>query len=107
MGGGTGDLSQDLFGVHADILIPGRGDPIPHGGLIVSIADGIIVWVGAYSSLPSKYDNVTFTKYSGALMPGMCKLLRFKKDLTHTMCKTSADNILEKGTFIHTFSAPM
>lgn len=76
MGGGTGDLSQDLFGVHADILIPGRGDPIPHGGLIVSKSDGIIVWVGAYSSLPSKYDNVTFTKYSGALMPGMCKFVK-------------------------------
>lgn len=70
MGGGT--LSQDLFGVHADILIPGRGDPISHGGMIVSKADGTIVWVGAYPSLPSKYNNVTFTKYTGALMPGMC-----------------------------------
>lgn len=70
MGGGT--FSQDLFGVHADVLIPGRGDPIPHGGMIVSKADGIIVWVGAYPSLPSKYNNIAFTKYSGALMPGMC-----------------------------------
>lgn len=50
----------------------GSGDPIPRGGMIVSEADGMIVWVGAYPSLPSKYNNVTFTKHKGALMPGMC-----------------------------------
>ncbi|KAJ4390758.1 hypothetical protein N0V93_004356 [Gnomoniopsis smithogilvyi] len=71
MGGDNDTLAQDLFGVHADLLIPGRGEPIQHGGMIISKADGIIVWVGSYPSLPSKYDNVAFTKYNGALMPGM------------------------------------
>lgn len=68
---GGGNLSQDVFGVTADILIPGRGDPIPHGAMIVSYNEGI-VWVGSYPSLPSKYNDVAFTKYKGALMPGMC-----------------------------------
>lgn len=74
MGGDTDTFSRDLFGVHADLLIPGRGEPIQYGGMIISKADGIIVWVGAYPSLPSKYNRVAFTKYSGVLMPGMCML---------------------------------
>lgn len=70
MGGGD---SQDLFGVHADVLIPGRGDPIPDGGMIISVAEGTIVWVGAYpASLPSKFNHVSFgPKHAGALMPGL------------------------------------
>lgn len=70
MGGGD---SKDLFGVHADVLIPGRGDPIPDGGMIISAAEGTIVWVGAYpASLPSQYNHVSFgPKHTGALMPGL------------------------------------
>lgn len=68
---GGGNPSEDVFGVHADILIPGRGDPIPHGGMVISYTEGI-VWVGSYPSLPREYSDVTFTKYTGALMPGMC-----------------------------------
>lgn len=68
---GGGDSSQDLYGVHADVLIPGRGDPIPHGGMVISKSEGIITWVGAHESLPSKYNDVAFTAYRGALMPGM------------------------------------
>lgn len=70
MGGGD---SEDLFGVHAEVLIPGRGEPIPDGGMIVSAAGGTIVWVGVYpASLPSQYHHVPFQpKFSGALMPGL------------------------------------
>lgn len=70
MGGGD---SKDLFGVHADVLIPGRGEPIPEGGMIVSVAEGTIVWVGVYpASLPSRYSHVSFRpKFTGALMPGL------------------------------------
>lgn len=68
---GGGDSPKDLYGVRADVLIPGRGDPIPHGGMVISKAEGTIVWVGPYGSRPSQYNNVAFTKYHGALMPGM------------------------------------
>ncbi|KAJ0117965.1 midohydrolase [Diaporthe amygdali] len=69
MGGGSD--SKDLFGVRADVLIPGRGEPIPNGGIVISISEGIIVWVGPYADLPSKYSDVSFTKHSGAIMPGL------------------------------------
>lgn len=69
MGGGD---SKDFFGVHADVLIPGRGDPIANGGMVISSADGTIAWAGEYpSSLPSRFNHVAFTGYAGALMPGM------------------------------------
>lgn len=68
---GGGDSSKDLYGVRADVLIPGRGDPIAHGGMVISKAEGTIVWVGPHGSLPSQYNHVAFTKYHGALMPGM------------------------------------
>lgn len=65
MGGG----SDNTFGVRADVLIPGRGDPINHGAMIVE--DDSIAWVGPYSSLPSKYSKISITSYKGAIMPGM------------------------------------
>lgn len=68
----SGD-SKDLFGVYADVLIPGRGEPIPNGGMIISVTEGTIVWVGAYpASLPSRFHDVSFQpKHQGALMPGL------------------------------------
>lgn len=67
---GGGNSSQDLYGVHADVLIPGRGDPITHGAMVVSKSEGAIVWVGSYPSLPSEYNGVPFTKHP-VLMPGL------------------------------------
>ncbi|KAL1874527.1 hypothetical protein Daus18300_003546 [Diaporthe australafricana] len=69
MGGGSD--SEDLFGVRAEVLIPGRGDPIHNGGIVVSTSEGAIVWAGAYADLPSQYDKVSFTKHAGAIMPGL------------------------------------
>lgn len=69
MGGGV-DL-KDLFGLLADVLIPGRGDPIPYGRIVISASEGTIVWAGPYHDLPSKYEEVPFTKHSGAIMPGL------------------------------------
>lgn len=68
--GGAPD-SKDLFGVRADVLIPGRGKPISNGGIIISVSEGVIVWVGPYDDVPSKYNEVSFTKHSGAIMPGL------------------------------------
>lgn len=67
MGGGD---STDLYGIRADVLIPGRGDPIPHGGMVISKSEGTIVWVGPYASLPSQYGEISFTRHP-VLMPGM------------------------------------
>lgn len=67
MGGGD---SSDLYGIRADVLIPGRGDPIPHGGMVISKSEGIIVWVGPYAALPSQYSEISFTGHP-VLMPGM------------------------------------
>lgn len=69
MGGGPD--SKDLVGVRADVLIPGRGESVPNGGIVISVSEGTIVWAGPYSDLPSKYSEVSFTKHSGAIMPGL------------------------------------
>ncbi|OKL61584.1 hypothetical protein UA08_03263 [Talaromyces atroroseus] len=58
----------DLIGVKADILIPGRGEPIENGALII---DGPkIAWVGQQSAIPGQYANVGF-KHVPVLMPGL------------------------------------
>lgn len=57
------------YGVRSELLIPGRGEPISDGAMIVE--DGKIQWVGAYSKLPDKFSAVSFTKVPGVIMPGM------------------------------------
>lgn len=64
------------FGIRADLLIPGRGEPIKHGAVIVR--DGRIAWVGPYTDLPSEYHggpggSVKFT-HVPVVMPGMWDL---------------------------------
>ncbi|EED21009.1 conserved hypothetical protein [Talaromyces stipitatus ATCC 10500] len=52
----------------ASILIPGRGEPIENGALII---DGPkIAWVGQQSAIPTKYQDVDF-EYLPVLMPGL------------------------------------
>lgn len=76
------ETPSDLYGIAADLLIPGRGDPIPNGGIIVSPSTGTIHWVGQpqsnansnppLHSLPSKYAHIPFTTHPGAtLLPGL------------------------------------
>lgn len=67
MGGGE---SADLYGIHAEVLIPGRGDPIPNGGMVISKSEGTIIWVGPHSSLPARYNSVSFARHR-FVMPGM------------------------------------
>jgi imidazolonepropionase-like amidohydrolase len=55
-------------GLRCNLLIPGRGDPIKHGALVIK--DGKIDWVGEYSGRPSKYDAIKFT-HVPVLMPGL------------------------------------
>ncbi|PSS00613.1 hypothetical protein BD289DRAFT_360746 [Coniella lustricola] len=75
------ETPSDLYGVTADLLIPGRGDPIPNGGIIVSPSTGTIHWAGQLQSqssprsslsLPEKYAHVPFTSHPGTtLLPGL------------------------------------
>lgn len=56
--------------VKADLLIPGDGEPVPHGALVIE--DNVIAWVGRQQDVPSKYAHahhrVVMVPY---LMPGL------------------------------------
>lgn len=56
------------FGLRAGILIPGRGDPIEDGAVVVRGAS--IDWVGPYAELPAAHSSVRFTRVP-VVMPGM------------------------------------
>ncbi|KAI4603719.1 hypothetical protein KJ359_003537 [Pestalotiopsis sp. 9143b] len=55
-------------GLRCDLLIPGRGEPITGGALVIK--GDKIEWVGRYADRPSEYDNVGFA-HCPVLMPGM------------------------------------
>jgi imidazolonepropionase-like amidohydrolase len=52
----------------SDLLIPGRGEPIKHGAVILH--ERKIDWVGTQSSIPAKYKALEFT-HVPVLMPGL------------------------------------
>ncbi|KAH8703084.1 hypothetical protein BGW36DRAFT_393531 [Talaromyces proteolyticus] len=52
----------------ASLLIPGRGEPITDGALVIHGSK--IAWVGLQSSIPPKYTTVQF-RHVPVLMPGM------------------------------------
>lgn len=59
---------NQLTGLKASFLIPGRGEPIKNGALVI---DGPkIAWVGQQSALPSQYRHVEFRSVA-VLMPGL------------------------------------
>ncbi|KAK0728885.1 amidohydrolase [Lasiosphaeria miniovina] len=56
--------------IKADLLIPGDGEPIPHGALVIK--DKIIAWVGKQSEVPDKYASAPHRSVSVPyLMPGL------------------------------------
>ncbi|KAI0132294.1 amidohydrolase [Xylariales sp. AK1849] len=55
-------------GLRCDLLIPGRGDPVENGALVIKGTK--IDWVGEYAHRPSKYGAITF-QHVPVLMPGM------------------------------------
>jgi imidazolonepropionase-like amidohydrolase len=57
-----------LFGIQADLLIPGRGEPITKG--VIVIQNDRILWSGKATDLPSKYARVALTRVPLA-MPGL------------------------------------
>ncbi|KAK8127509.1 amidohydrolase [Apiospora sp. TS-2023a] len=64
----TGTTTTTCFGIRSDLLIPGRGQPIKNG--VVVVEDATIEWVGDFSNRPAKYDAVKF-HHVKVLMPGL------------------------------------
>ena len=62
------DVSDKRIRIDAELLIPGRGDPIPNATLVYS--GKTISFVGATECLPSKYAHLSAQKVH-ILMPGM------------------------------------
>lgn len=67
----SSDESAKITGVQADLLIPGRGEPIKDGAVIVR--GDRIAWVGPFSELPAEHRHETFTRVP-VVMPGMWDL---------------------------------
>ncbi|KAE8153637.1 hypothetical protein BDV25DRAFT_168623 [Aspergillus avenaceus] len=62
-------LSDDsLYRINADVIIPGRGDPIPDGAVVWQ--SNTIRYVGPQSEAPNEYENIT-TTHVPVVMPGM------------------------------------
>ena len=61
---------EDIVGIFASLLIPGKGEPQKNQAVLSDRASGKIVYVGAKSSIPSKYANVKL-KDVPVVMPGM------------------------------------
>src|ERR1700709_1187716 len=57
-----------LHGIKADLLIPGRGNPIKNGAVIIH--EDKIAFVGPQSSIPGKFKAVPFTEVP-IIMPGL------------------------------------
>jgi len=67
----SSDESAKITGVRADLLIPGRGEPIRDGAVVVR--GDRIVWVGPFGELPTEHRHETFTRVP-VVMPGMWDL---------------------------------
>lgn len=57
-----------LHGIKADLLIPGRGEPIKKGAVIIH--ENTIAYAGSQSSIPAKFKAVQFTEVP-VIMPGL------------------------------------
>lgn len=56
--------------VTSDLLIPGDGEPIPHGAIVVE--GKTIVWVGTKGAIPSEYTSATHKSHHVPyMMPGL------------------------------------
>ncbi|RDW73573.1 hypothetical protein BP6252_07480 [Coleophoma cylindrospora] len=68
LGQPLGEDNPRVHGIKGSLLIPGRGQPMNNG--VVIIQDDKIAWVGPESSIPSKYNLISFTNVP-VLMPGL------------------------------------
>lgn len=61
---------DDIIGIAADLLIPGKGDPLKDQAILCSKSTGKIIYVGYPSRIPPMYYNVHL-KPVPVVMPGM------------------------------------
>jgi hypothetical protein len=57
-----------LSGIKTALLIPGRGEPIKHGAVVIH--EDKIAWAGPQSALPLKYSAMAFTEVP-VLLPAL------------------------------------
>lgn len=62
--------TDDIIGIAADLLIPGKGEPLKDRAILCSRKTGKIIFVGYASAIPSKYYNVHLQPVAVA-MPGL------------------------------------
>lgn len=67
-GGSVTPQASTLVALRCDLLIPGRGEPIPRGALVIK--DAKIEWVGEYHACPAPFRPLTF-QHVPVLMPGL------------------------------------
>lgn len=60
------DDRPSYHGILADVLIPGRGEPLKNGTLVVK--DSVIEWVGPSDEIPSEYSSIRVSRVP-VLMP--------------------------------------
>ena len=66
--GAPGPEPAKLSGIKTNLLIPGRGEPIKNGAVVIH--EDKIAWAGAQSELPLKYSALNFTEVP-VLLPGL------------------------------------
>jgi hypothetical protein len=59
---------MDIHGIKADLLIPGRGDPMKNG--VVIVEGKKIAYTGCEKSLPDEYKSIAVV-YVPSIMPGL------------------------------------
>ena len=64
------DDEENVVGIFASLLIPGKGDPQNNQAVLLDKTSGKIIYVGSTSSIPSKYSDVELDRIE-VLMPGM------------------------------------
>src|ERR1700712_2544175 len=64
----SGPEPPKLSGIKTGLLIPGRGEPIKNGAVVIH--EDKITWVGPQSALPAKYSALSFIEVP-VLLPGL------------------------------------
>lgn len=61
---------EEVTGILANLLIPGKGEPIKDQAILCSLKTGKIIFIGYSSAIPPKYYNVHLHAVP-VVMPGM------------------------------------
>lgn len=73
-------LGSRLSGINADLLIPGRGNPIKNAAVVVD--DASIHWAGARADMPSCYETLAFVRVPGWSTPCHLRVPSFIREIS-------------------------